>query len=91
MEQLRQPDHQVNNNSVPRTIHPLNRRSGEVSAAEVRRAVLDLPLLEREALILSVYGGLEPSEIATIVGTDLETLGARLARARGFLGNTLAR
>ena len=49
-----------------------------------------LPPLEREALIFSEYEGLKLGEIATIVGTDLETLTARLGRARQQIRNTLA-
>jgi RNA polymerase sigma-70 factor (ECF subfamily) len=92
MEQLRHSGLEVDNGLVRKTGQPpLNWRSGKVSAVEVRQAVLGLSLLEREALILSVYEGLEPGEIATIVGTDLDTLAARLERARGFLENSLAR
>lgn len=64
-------------------------RPSEVSSAGVREAVLSLPLLEREALILSEYEGLRPNHIATIVGTNVQTVMARLDRARRRLRNTL--
>ncbi len=72
-------------------IYKRERRSGEVSAAEVREAVLGLPLLEREVLVFSEFEGLRPNHIATIVGSDVETVTARLERARQRLRNTLAR
>jgi RNA polymerase sigma-70 factor, ECF subfamily len=91
VKQLRHGGHEVNNDPDRSMGQRLNWRSGKASPVEVRQAVLGLPLLEREALILSVYEGLDPGEIATIVGTDLEELAARLERARYRLGNTLAR
>jgi RNA polymerase sigma-70 factor (ECF subfamily) len=69
----------------------LNWHPSEVSSSEVRKAVLSLPLLEREALVLSEYEGLRPNHIATIVATDVETVIARIDRARQRLRNTLAK
>jgi len=49
--------------------------------SEVADGVASLPLLDREALILSDYEGLELEEIATIVGADVGTVAARLGSA----------
>ena len=69
---------------------PLNRILDQRSASEVREAIASLPPLEREAFVFFEYEGLKLGEIATIVGTDLETLTARLERSRQQIRNTLA-
>ncbi|HVQ37338.1 MAG TPA: RNA polymerase sigma factor [Pyrinomonadaceae bacterium] len=61
---------------------------GELSL-KVKEAVWDLPPLQREALILFDYEGLALSEIASLVGTDVGAVKARLHRARTRLRNTL--
>ena len=58
--------------------------------SEVGEAVARLPHLEREALILSEYEGLESDEIATIVGADVGVVSARLSEARARLRRLLA-
>ncbi|HYE75068.1 MAG TPA: RNA polymerase sigma factor [Blastocatellia bacterium] len=57
---------------------------------EVRRAVADLPLLQREALILFEYEEMSLAEVAVIVGADVGAVKARLARARENLRRSLA-
>ena len=57
--------------------------------SEVADGVASLPPLEREALILSEYEGLELEEIAAIVGADVGTVEARLGSARRRLRNIL--
>ena len=61
---------------------PLRRLLDEELAAQVRDAVLSLPPLQREALILFEYEGLSLSEVAEIAGTDVGAIKARLYRAR---------
>ncbi|MCA1815699.1 MAG: RNA polymerase sigma factor [Acidobacteria bacterium] len=56
----------------------------------VRRAVGELPPLQREALILFEYEGLSLAEVAGVVGADAGTVKARLFRARRSLRRTLA-
>jgi RNA polymerase sigma-70 factor, ECF subfamily len=68
---------------------PLRRLLDEELALEVRRAVLGLPPLQREALVLFEYEGLALSGIADIVGADVGAVKARLFRARESLRNTL--
>ncbi len=63
--------------------------AGEVSA-RVERAVSELPLLQREALVLFQYDELSLEEIASVVGTEVGTVKARLHRARERLRNRLA-
>ena len=61
---------------------PLRRMLDEELAAHVRDAVLSLPPLQREALVLFEYEGLSLSEVAEIAGTDVGAIKARLYRAR---------
>jgi RNA polymerase sigma-70 factor (ECF subfamily) len=68
---------------------PLRRLLDEELALEVRQAVLGLPPLQREALVLFEYEGLALSEIAGVVGADVGAVKARLFRARESLRNTL--
>ena len=68
---------------------PLRRLLDEELVLEVRQAILDLPPLQREALVLFEYEGLALSEIADVVGADVGAVKARLFRARESLRNTL--
>jgi RNA polymerase sigma-70 factor (ECF subfamily) len=68
---------------------PLRRLLDEELAFEVRQAILGLPPLQREALVLFEYEGLALSEIADVVGADVGAVKARLFRARESLRNTL--
>ena len=68
---------------------PLRRLLDEELAIEVRQAVLGLPPLQREALVLFEYEGFALSEIADVVGADVGAVKARLFRARESLRNTL--
>jgi len=61
---------------------PLRRLLDEELAAQVRDAVLSLPPMQREALVLFEYEGLSLSEVAEIAGTDVGAIKARLYRAR---------
>ncbi|MGH9834541.1 MAG: RNA polymerase sigma factor, partial [Blastocatellia bacterium] len=61
----------------------------EVSEA-VRKAIGELPPLQREALILFEYEELSLAEIAEIAGVDLGTVKSRLYRARQRLRILLA-
>ncbi len=54
----------------------------EELSLKVREAVFSLPPLQREALVLFEYEGLALSEIASILGTDVGAVKARLHRAR---------
>ncbi len=65
------------------------RRSIEVSSA-VSAAVADLPLLQREALVLFEYEGVSLEEIAQIVGAEVGTVKSRLHQARERLRRVLA-
>jgi RNA polymerase sigma-70 factor (ECF subfamily) len=61
---------------------PLRRLLDEELAAQVRDAVMSLPPLQREALVLFEYEGLSLSEVAEVAGTDVGAIKARLYRAR---------
>ena len=62
----------------------------EELSREVRRAIDELPPLQREALILFEYEELTLVEIASVVGADVGTVKARLYRARQRLKRQLA-
>ena len=68
---------------------PLRRLLDEELAAQVREAVLSLPPLQREALVLFEYEGLSLSEVAEIAGSDVGAIKARLYRAREGLRRVL--
>ncbi len=59
-------------------------------AAAVKRAVSDLPPMQREALVLFEYEGLALQEISEIVGADVGAVKARLHRARQGLKSSLS-
>jgi DNA-directed RNA polymerase specialized sigma24 family protein len=56
---------------------PLRRLLDEELAAQVREAIFNLPLLQREALLLFEYEGLSMKEVAEIAGTDVGAIKAR--------------
>ncbi len=56
----------------------------------MRKAIDELPPLQREALVLFEYEELVLAEIAEIVGVDIGTVKARLHRARQCLKRSLA-
>jgi RNA polymerase sigma-70 factor (ECF subfamily) len=73
----------------PEREEPLDRLlDGELSQ-KVKEAVVGLPPLQREALVLFEYEGLALSEIADIVGSDVGAVKARLYRAREGLRTAL--
>lgn len=59
-------------------------------AEAVRRAVADLPVDLREALVLSEYEQLSHLEIATATGGTAKAVESRLYRARALLRKSLA-
>ena len=68
---------------------PLRRLMDNELSLKVKEAVSSLPPLQRETLILFEYEGLALGEIASLVGTDIGAVKARLYRARQRLRNTL--
>jgi RNA polymerase sigma-70 factor, ECF subfamily len=75
---------------IPVSEQPLSILLNEELSSKVREAVLSLPPLQREALVLFEYEGLALSEIATILGTDVGAVKARLHRARERLRTSLS-
>jgi DNA-directed RNA polymerase specialized sigma24 family protein len=80
----------VNNDAKATENRLRNETQEEGLIGEVRRAVESLPLLEREALILREYEGLQLNEIAAIVDADELTVADRLRTARKRLQASLA-
>jgi RNA polymerase sigma-70 factor (ECF subfamily) len=59
----------------------------ELAAADqARRLLAQLPPAEGEAMALTVWAGLSPSEAAEVLGCSLTALTSRLSRARARLG-----
>lgn len=68
---------------------PLGRLLDEELSMKVQEAVVSLPPLQREALVLFEYEGLALNEIASMVGSDVGAVKSRLHRARQRLRNAL--
>lgn len=69
---------------------PLRRLLDAELSEEVRRAVADLPPLQREVIVLVEYEELTLAEAAAVVGSDVGTVKSRLHRARQRLRRALA-
>jgi len=70
---------------------PIRRVLDDELAAEVQKAIANLPPLQREALVLFEYEDLSLAEIGEIVGADSNAVKARLFRARDRLRGSLER
>ncbi|HSE34422.1 MAG TPA: RNA polymerase sigma factor [Pyrinomonadaceae bacterium] len=71
------------------TAHPLGRLLDAELSTQVREAVLALPPLQREALVLFEYEALSLSEIAQITDSEVGAVKGRLFRARERLKSAL--
>jgi len=80
---------QVEEPRTPVREQPLGRLLEQELALKVKEAILSLPTLQREALILFEYEDLTLNEIASVVGTDVGAVKARLFRARERLRTIL--
>ena len=69
---------------------PLEELLAAELAEAVQRAVMSLPPLQREALVLFEYEELSLAEVAAVVAADVGVVKARLARARVNLRARLA-
>jgi RNA polymerase sigma-70 factor (ECF subfamily) len=65
--------------------------AGRETAAWIERAVLALPLEQREALVLCAIEGMEVAEAARALGAPLDTVKTRLRRARLALAEARTR
>jgi RNA polymerase sigma-70 factor (ECF subfamily) len=70
--------------------HAFDPRESLDASAAVAAAVLQLPPLQQEALVLFEHAGSTLEEIAHIVGADVGTVKSRLHRARARLRRALA-
>lgn len=71
------------------TAQPLGRLLNEELSIQVREAVLALPPLQREALVLFEYEGLSLNEIAQVTDSEVGAVKGRLFRARERLRSAL--
>jgi RNA polymerase sigma-70 factor (ECF subfamily) len=69
---------------------PLSRVIEEEAAEAVRTAVLALPPLQREAVVLFEYQEMTLADVAAVCEVDVGTVKSRLHRARERLRRTLA-
>jgi RNA polymerase sigma factor (sigma-70 family) len=74
----------------PTTNEPNHEADHHSSTLRIRNAISSLSFFERETLILAEYEGLELDQIAAVVDTDENTVGARLESARKRLRVALA-
>ena len=77
------------NQFIAQDKEPLDRLLDDELSVKVREAVLSLPPLQREALVLFEFEGLALSEIARITGADVGAVKSRLYRGREGLRNIL--
>ena len=73
----------------PREVDPLTRVLDDEAAEAVRKAVADLPPLQREVVVLFEYEDMSLAETAAICDIDVGTVKSRLHRARARLRRTL--
>ena len=83
-------DDAVEGRCVAESREPLGLLLDEELSEVVRRAVQELPPLQREALVMFEYEELSLAEIAEIVSADVGTIKGRLWRARSNLKRQLA-
>ena len=69
---------------------PLSAAIAAEAAEAVRAAVLELPPLQREAVVLFEYQEMSLADVAAVCDTDVGTVKSRLHRARERLRRTLA-
>ena len=74
---------------LPSRQEPLRRVLDEELATQVRNAVMSLPALQREALVLFEYEDLSLNQIAEVTESDIGAVKARLHRARQGLKRML--
>ena len=82
-------DDLVEEPATPPKEQPLRKLLDHELSLKVKEAIVGLPPLQREALVLFEYEDLTLSEIAAVVGSDVGAVKARLHRARERLRNTL--
>ncbi|MEY4546468.1 MAG: hypothetical protein RL685_2663 [Pseudomonadota bacterium] len=69
---------------------PLEALSASTAQRALERALSQLPLEQREVLLLCAGSGLEPAQVASLLGLTPEATRQRLARARARLRQGLA-
>ncbi len=77
-------------NQPSRDRGPLQQVLDRELAAVVQQAIAELPVLQREALVLFEFEELSLAEVATVAGTDVGTIKSRLSRARERLKKVFA-
>lgn len=75
-------DEHIETTGVERTPEPLRHVLAAEVGREVRRAIGELPALQREAILLFEYEELSLAEIAEVTLSDVGTIKSRLHRAR---------
>jgi len=82
-------DERIEATGAGRTPEPLRHVLAAEVGREVRRAIGELPALQREAILLFEYEELSLAEIAEVTGSDVGTIKSRLHRARISLRKAL--
>lgn len=82
---------QLDSKHAEETLVAVNSPTAALELDDVRRAMLELPVLQREALTLVAVAGLPYQEAARICGCAEGTIKSRVCRARRELTRILAR
>lgn len=82
---------QFDGNQAEETLTTVSNPTAALELDDVRRALQELPALQREALTLVAVAGLPYQEVARICGCAEGTIKSRVCRARRSLAEILAR
>lgn len=81
----RHPDNEIPENMEDSAPGPERLAEGAMLGRALHRALMELPLEQREAFLLRAEGGLAPGDIATVTGVSYETAKSRLKYANRTL------
>jgi RNA polymerase sigma-70 factor (ECF subfamily) len=87
----RRKPHQPLDPALASTEDPLEKAQAEEQSRKVQDALMELPVDQREALILRHFAELSYAEMALALGITEKTVKSRLYEARQRLGEVLAR
>lgn len=81
----RRPDHAIPEDVEDPALGPERLAEGAMLGRALHRALMELPLEQREAFLLRAEGGLAPGDIAAVTGVPYETAKSRLKYANRAL------
>lgn len=81
----RRPDHEIPEELQDPALGPEKLAEGAMLGQALHRALMELPLEQREAFLLRAEGGLAPGDIAAVTGVSYQTAKSRLKYANRAL------